>query len=59
MAQLDDDLHDAYAPLIPVPAERRVLGGLDAFSLWFSRLPELADGGVTVRRLEILAAPGR
>ena len=26
----------SYDPLIPVPAERRVFGALDAFSLWFS-----------------------
>ena len=26
---------------------------------WFSRLPELAEGGVTVRRLEILGHQGR
>jgi NCS1 family nucleobase:cation symporter-1 len=32
MAQLDD----TYDPLTPVPAERRVFGGRDAFSLWFS-----------------------
>src|SRR3954453_13256479 len=32
MPQLDDS-HD---PLTPVPPERRALGGLDAFSLWFS-----------------------
>ncbi|WP_255347289.1 cytosine permease [Caulobacter sp. UNC358MFTsu5.1] len=38
MAQLDSapDAPDAYDPLTPVPAERRALGGLDAFSLWFS-----------------------
>lgn len=27
---------NSYDPLIPVPAERRVFGALDAFSLWFS-----------------------
>jgi NCS1 family nucleobase:cation symporter-1 len=27
---------DSYDPLTPVPAERRVFGALDAFSLWFS-----------------------
>ncbi len=32
MAKLDD----TYDPLTPVPAERRVFGGRDAFSLWFS-----------------------
>ncbi|PXA77597.1 putative hydroxymethylpyrimidine transporter CytX [Caulobacter sp. D4A] len=32
MAKLDD----AYDPLTPVPAERRVFGTRDAFSLWFS-----------------------
>lgn len=32
MAKLDD----TYDPLIPVPAERRVFGTRDAFSLWFS-----------------------
>jgi NCS1 family nucleobase:cation symporter-1 len=32
MAQLDD----TYAPLTPVPEERRAFGARDAFSLWFS-----------------------
>ncbi len=32
MAQLDD----TYAPLTPVPAERRAFAARDAFSLWFS-----------------------
>ncbi|MDG2529443.1 putative hydroxymethylpyrimidine transporter CytX [Caulobacter endophyticus] len=32
MAKLDD----TYDPLTPVPAERRVFGARDAFSLWFS-----------------------
>src|SRR4051812_13476201 len=30
------ELHDTYAPLTPVPSERRAFGAFDAFSLWFS-----------------------
>jgi NCS1 family nucleobase:cation symporter-1 len=35
-AMSDSPAHDVYAPLVPVPAEKRRLGFRDAFALWFS-----------------------
>jgi NCS1 family nucleobase:cation symporter-1 len=50
---------DSYDPLIPVPAERRVFSGLDAFSLWFSLgigLLVLQAGALLVPGLSLPAA---
>ncbi|MBI1405264.1 MAG: putative hydroxymethylpyrimidine transporter CytX [Caulobacter sp.] len=61
MAAPDDTLPDAYDPLVPVPATRRVFGALDAFSLWFSLgigLLVLQAGAFLVPGLSLPAALG-
>lgn len=52
---------DLYDPLTPVPAARRVFGGLEAFSLWFSLgigLLVLQAGALLVPGLSLPAALG-